>query len=189
MEKISPETNAIYELLRADFEAALSKTTTERSEEMIAAFAKLDSKLDQLSGRIDDVKLAIGIDLDELRGEIGTERGDASFPPAPPSPRAITAPARDRPPSSGSSGSDRFRSEAEHRNSGPKYMPPPVRGTNADPFHSRQIISVGEGFRPYQPDGMCFGLRIEFSRFDGSNPKLWQSRCKDYFKFWNTPPN
>ena len=126
MEKISPETKAIYELLRAAFDAALSKSTAERSEEMTEAFAKLDSKLDQLSSRIDDVKLAIGVDLDELHGEIGTDRGAASFPPAPHSPRATAVPMRTRPPSSGSSGSDGCRSEAEQRNSGPKYVPPPV---------------------------------------------------------------
>lgn len=25
--------------------------------------------------------------------------------------------------------------------------------------------------------------------FDGANPKLWQTRCEDYFRFWNTPQN
>ncbi|XP_073360723.1 uncharacterized protein [Aegilops tauschii subsp. strangulata] len=156
---------------------------------MTAAFAKLDSKLDQLSGRIDDAKLATSVDLDELRGKIGTERGAASFPPTPPSPRTMAVPTRTRPPSSGSSGSDGCRSEAEQRNSGPKYVPPPVRGMTTDPSHSRQIIGIGEGFRPYQSDGKSFGPRIELPRFDGSNPKLWQSQCEDYFRFWNTPSN
>ncbi|KAE8804312.1 hypothetical protein D1007_19729 [Hordeum vulgare] len=71
MEKISPETRAIYEFLRADFNTALAKTTSDRSEATVTTLAKLDTKLDLLSGRIDDVKLAIGVDIDELRGEIG----------------------------------------------------------------------------------------------------------------------
>ena len=50
MERILVETKAIYELLRADFDAALAKSSSERSEEMVSALAKLDSKLDQLSG-------------------------------------------------------------------------------------------------------------------------------------------
>ncbi|KAI4974853.1 hypothetical protein ZWY2020_048460 [Hordeum vulgare] len=67
MEKISPETRAIYEFLRADFNTALAKTTSDRSEATVTTLAKLDTKLDLLSRRIDDVKLAIGVDIDELR--------------------------------------------------------------------------------------------------------------------------
>lgn len=29
---------------------------------------------------------------------------------------------------------------------------------------------------------------MELPRFDGSNPKLWQSRSEDYFRYWGTPP-
>lgn len=198
MEKIPPETRALYEFLRADFDAALAKSSAERdaalakssaerNAEMVTALAKLDSKLDQLHGRIDDVKLAIGVDLDELRGEIGADRGAASSPTAPPSPRAPPIATRAAPTSSGSSGSDGFRSDAEQRNSGLKYVPPPARGTTADPLASRQIVPASDGFRPYQPDVASFGPRIELPRFDGSNPRLWQSRCEDYFRFWNTP--
>jgi hypothetical protein len=28
---------------------------------------------------------------------------------------------------------------------------------------------------------------VELSQFDGSNPKLWQRRCEEYFHWWNTP--
>lgn len=42
MERISPETKAVYYLLRADFDAALAKSSTERNEEMVTALAKLD---------------------------------------------------------------------------------------------------------------------------------------------------
>ena len=151
MEKISPETKAIYDLLWADFDAALSRTTAERSEELSTVFAKLDSKLDLLSGRIDDVKLSIGVDLDELRGEIGADRGAASSPTAPPPPRATAA-------RSGSSGSEGTRSEAEQRNSGPRYVPPPARGMVVDPVPSTcQIVPVSEGFRQYQADAVSFG--------------------------------
>jgi hypothetical protein len=31
------------------------------------------------------------------------------------------------------------------------------------------------------------GPRVELPRFDGSNPRLWQDRCEDYFSHWNTP--
>jgi hypothetical protein len=29
--------------------------------------------------------------------------------------------------------------------------------------------------------------RVELPQFDGSNPKLWQRRCEDYFQRWQTP--
>jgi len=31
------------------------------------------------------------------------------------------------------------------------------------------------------------GPKFELPRFDGSNPRLWQDRCEDYFLHWNTP--
>ena len=46
-----------------------------------------------------------------------------------------------------------------------------------------------ENFRPTASDVYGFGPRIELPRFDGSNPKLWQTRSEDYFRFWNTPTN
>ena len=49
------------------------------------------------------------------------------------------------------------------------------------------MVPAAENFRALIPDVVNFGPRIELPRFDGSNPKLWQSRCEDYFKFWNTP--
>lgn len=125
MEKISPKTKAIYDLLRADFDAALSKSSTERNEKMVSALARLDSKLDQLFGRIDDIKIAIGVDQEELRGEIGADRGAASSPiatsspTAPPSPRAPPASSKATPTSSGSSGSDGPRFNIEHRSLDP----------------------------------------------------------------------
>ncbi|KAE8788587.1 hypothetical protein D1007_37339 [Hordeum vulgare] len=73
MDKIPPETRAIYEFLRADFDVVLAKTASERNEATVSALAKLDGKLDLLSGRIDDVKLSIDVDLDELRGDIGAD--------------------------------------------------------------------------------------------------------------------
>jgi hypothetical protein len=183
MDKISPETRAIYEFLRADFDAALTKASTEHREEVVNAFAKLDSKLDQLSGRIDDVRLAIGVDLDELRGELGVERGATPPTSTPVSPRE---PGQGPPPaqaSGGSSGSEGAQSDLEHRSSGPRYVPPPVRGMHTETSQSRQLVPAAENFRSFIPDAVNFGPRIELPRFDGSNPKLWQSRCEDYFKF------
>ncbi|KAE8783271.1 hypothetical protein D1007_43311 [Hordeum vulgare] len=73
MDKIPPKTRVVYEFLHAYFDTALAKTTSARDEAMVSVLAKLDSKLDLLSGHMDDVKLSIGIDLDELHGDIGAD--------------------------------------------------------------------------------------------------------------------
>ncbi|KAE8797129.1 hypothetical protein D1007_27679 [Hordeum vulgare] len=51
---------------------------------MVTALAKLDIKLDLLSGCIDDVNLAIDVDIDELRGEIGADRSTHVAPSSAP---------------------------------------------------------------------------------------------------------
>lgn len=28
---------------------------------------------------------------------------------------------------------------------------------------------------------------MELPRFDGTNPRLWKTRCEDYFQSWGTP--
>ncbi|KAE8788073.1 hypothetical protein D1007_37917 [Hordeum vulgare] len=87
-DKVPSETRAVYEFLRADFNTALAKTASERNEATVTALAKLDNKLDLVFGRIDDVKLSIGVDLDELRCDIGVNRNTHVAPSsAPVSPR------------------------------------------------------------------------------------------------------
>lgn len=48
-------------------------------------------------------------------------------------------------------------------------------------------LSSIENLRQNSTDFLDLGPRIELPRFDGANPKLWQSRCEDYFKLWNMP--
>lgn len=62
MDRISTETKAIYDLLRADFD----KSDRGRIDSTAATISKLDAKLDLLSSCIDEVKFSIGVDIDEL---------------------------------------------------------------------------------------------------------------------------
>jgi hypothetical protein len=41
--------------------------------------------------------------------------------------------------------------------------------------------------RTYHGANSFHGPRVDLPQFDGSNPKLWQRRCEDYFQRWNTP--
>ncbi|KAE8768619.1 hypothetical protein D1007_59897 [Hordeum vulgare] len=128
MDKIPPETRAVYELLCTDFDAALDKSASKRDEATVSPLAKHDSKLDLLLGRIDDVKLSISVDLDELRGDIGADRRTHIVPSsASVSPRVpqlgLQPPIHD-----GLNGSDGFLSDLEQRHPGSKYVPSLARG-------------------------------------------------------------
>lgn len=56
-----------------------------------------------------------------------------------------------------------------------------------DQLVQRAPLSSIENFRQSSTDVFGLGPQIELPRFDGTNPKLWQTRCEDYFKFWSTP--
>ena len=179
MDRISPETKAIYDLLRADFD----KANGDRADSTAQAIAQIDAKLDRLSGRIDEVKLSIGVDIDELRQGLDRSAANSSEP----SRGAPATPARA--PSSSPTCPDGHDVDIENRGSGHRiYVPPPVRGTQHDQLISRPPLSSIENFRQNASDVFGLGPRIELPRFDGGNPKLWQTRCEDYFRFWGTPP-
>lgn len=72
---------------------------------------------------------------------------------------------------------------------GAPYVPPPMRGI-PEPIHpnysflsllhrekrSESASSSGHGKPP----------SVNFPRFDRENPKLWQTRCMDYFEIFDT---
>ncbi|KAE8769583.1 hypothetical protein D1007_58798 [Hordeum vulgare] len=118
MDRIPQETQATYDLLRADFE----KADRVRVDNTVLAIAKLDAKFDLLSVRIDDVKVSVDIDIDEPRQGL-----DQSAPrPSNSLKRVPAVPIHGL--SSGSNGSDSHRIDNENGGSGHKfYVPPPVR--------------------------------------------------------------
>jgi hypothetical protein len=62
---------------------------------------------------------------------------------------------------------------------------PPVGGNTSN----RSFVSVpNPGLATtMNTDTNLSGPRVELPQFDGSNPKLWQRRCEEYFHRWNTP--
>ena len=119
MDQISPEMKAIYDLLCANFD----KSERDRVDLTAQAISKLDSKLDQLSSRIDDVKVSLGVDIDELRQ--GLDRS-----PHPPPDATRGEPSTPSSPSGGGSiGPDGHRIDTENRGPAHKvYVLPSVRG-------------------------------------------------------------
>lgn len=78
---------------------------------------------------------------------------------------------------SGHNGNQPRRGQA-HRPSG-VYVPPPARGAAHSHPHS--------GIESPRDDRRSIP-RVDFPRFDGTCPKLWQQRCEDYFLRYGTNP-
>ncbi|XBH56994.1 hypothetical protein VPH35_078691 [Triticum aestivum] len=167
MAQIPPETRVIYEMMRADFDLALNKSLRDHTDSTTQAILKLDAKLEQLSGRIDEVKLSIGVDLDELRSGLDC----ASAPVDSGKGTSTTSPSASGGVSSGSEG---FRSDNKHKSLGQRlYVPPPARGMQIDLPSPRVPLSSIENLHQSSSDVFGSGPRIELPQFDGSYPKLW----------------
>lgn len=87
------------------------------------------------------------------------------------------------------------RVETQHRSVGARVVttlvPPPVKGANRDlnvtpvPFHGFDSVgSVSYLLAPSFSHGIP---QLEFSRFDGTNPKIWIRRCENFFDVYETP--
>jgi hypothetical protein len=67
------------------------------------------------------------------------------------------------------------------------YVPPPAQGTrparNPGPPHS---FDVHEEFSEHSRGRVP---RADFPKFDGKNPRLWQTFCEDYFELYETSPH
>lgn len=121
--------------------------------------------------------------LNEIRADLGEiqlhlERGG----PKAHSTAATTSspPATPRDGEIGPSGhiDDKFRRGKAHESTG-LYVPPPARGAN--PGRSHPPITTDDPYTHHRSIP-----KIDFPRFDGVCPKLWQQRCEDYFSLYGT---
>lgn len=177
MENLSPSTKAIYEFLKADLANSLDARFKRQDEEVVQSVRSI---VGELTTRFDDLKLSIGVDLDELRSGMDRVPPDAS--PSREGP-ATTSPTAS---GSGEAGPDgqRLATGNQGRDYVP-YVPPGGRGMRSDQ-NSIPATRIAE-FPRETADPFGHGPRIDLPRFDGTNPQLWQSCCEDYFKLCGTP--
>ena len=69
------------------------------------------------------------------------------------------------------------------------YVPPPIRGMHQEQALQRVPFAPLENSGQISTDVFGAGPWMEMPHYDGTNPKLWQTRCEDYFRFWGTPQN
>jgi hypothetical protein len=119
----------------------------------------------------------IRADLSEI--QLRLERGTAPPTTAPSAP-ASSPPLTPRAPECcpHGRGDDKFHRGKATETSG-LYVPPPVRGAQANCSIPSVIPDESHGHFQSIP-------KIDFPKFDGVCPKLWQHRCEDYFALYGT---
>ncbi|KAE8775923.1 hypothetical protein D1007_51534 [Hordeum vulgare] len=68
MQNLSPSIKAIYEFLKADIAESLDNRFKRQDEEVLQSMRTITN---DMSTRFDELKMSIGVDLDELRTEAG----------------------------------------------------------------------------------------------------------------------
>ena len=127
--------------------------------------------------------------LDDIRADLGDLhlRLDRAVPSGQVYTTSPTAASSPTTPKDGEIGPNGHREEQSRRGKAhevpPPYVPPPARGAQfSRPNTPRNVISVDES-----PPHHRSLPKIDFPRFDGTCPKLWQQRCEDYFHLYSTP--
>ena len=131
-----------------------------------------------LSARVDGVRDEFALEIEQVRGERPREQaGRVELPSS-------------RMAGSGRGGaSDSLGIDQEHRGKAHNtYVPPPNRGARYSNFRACSP-PIGDAGYPNTADAFSFDVRADLPRFDGANSRLWQNRCEDQFKLWNTPPH
>lgn len=195
MAELSPEARSVYDLVTGELDGFLDKKLDNLASVLTKSInAKVDAVTADFTSKLDDLR-------DELQfGPADTEKGAPAFESAPlastatptqrvpaaPPPAATASSAAPAAAAGVDTGPDGLGAERLHRGQGfNKYIPPPARGMRLD--HNSGIPHQFGTNRPDPADVYGSGPRIELPRFDGSNPRLWQDRCEDYFALWGTP--
>jgi hypothetical protein len=201
MENLSPESRTLYELLktatREEYERRFISYKTELLDAVKLSINDTTVQIQGIQDSLDEVRAMVSSDLTALSSDLvalcssftmeiaslseaitklprpttdaETARSGVSFPQEP---RADAV------------GLDGHRCHQFHRGqTSASHLSPPVGGMCPDRDHSQ--------FPTFGPlnttDGGNSGPRVELPQFDGSNPKLWQRHCVEYFQRWQTP--
>lgn len=175
MDELTPEARQILDLLKVSTKETVKDRVNAYRSTATKAMADLikdnDTKFEEIHTKVDDA-------MEEIRSALAKLCGGTAPPTS-----ATTAPAN-----SAATGDPDcqigHRSELLGRRTG-FYIPPPARGTRGTltliqiEKNSEEIfVECTEHFSP--------GPRVELPRFDGAHPRLWQTRCEEYFARWGT---
>ena len=193
MDDLSPEGRALYDLLKGTIVEDVDKRVRDQKDAMVGAvkkmFAENTALLAKLSEKVEAVRDEIGLEIGQIRLDLDkggraddevpevnfsspaqvAKEGGASSASAPTTKEVGSISA---PPSSSGFGF--------HDRANPAYVPPPIRGIrDSNPFCATRFAPVSPTYETAEQ--FSVGPRVELPRFDGTNPRLWQTRCEEYF--------
>lgn len=195
MDDLSPELKALYELLKAEMLEEYGRCFTAYKKEMldiIHPFAADTSKqIKAVTNSVATIQSVVSTDFVAVKEQIGEELESVRHSLATEISQLAATLERSSSMSHGvaakvdPAGPDGHRTDNTHRGTTcAGHMSSPVGGTNPGCNPSNfPHSSVG---RMNNTDG-GHGPRVDLPQFYGTNPKLWQRRCEDYFQRWNTP--
>ena len=192
MAGLAPDTRAAYDLLHGEIEELFDRKLSSLQESLTQTISnKLDTATTRFQTQIDELRDDIhfgaeGTAFDGAGGGLESQAPNSASKPSstsPPAPSVTVAGG----PSNLATGPDGHGLDKLHRGKGyVPYIPPPARGMRADPIHV-SMPRFGDTGNSDTADVYGIGPQVELPRFDGSNPRLWQDRCEDYFQVWGTP--
>lgn len=178
MEELTPEARQILDLLKVSAKETVDERVNAYRSSATKAMADQikdnDTKFGALQSKVDDA-------VTEIRRALDKFGGGAS---ASASPTAAIA-AANRSALDDPDGPMGHRGEQHGRRTG-LYVPPPARGTREN-SHNSALDKPGDELFMEFIDHFVPGPRVELPRFDGMNPRLWQTRCEEYFTLWGRP--
>ncbi|KAE8774211.1 hypothetical protein D1007_53363 [Hordeum vulgare] len=120
---------------------------------------------------MDGVREEMCLEFNQFRGEIPKE-----VPPEGDTSSCVMCDVGD---GRGSAASEPLGIDIDHRGKAHNvYVPPPVRDVRdftfpSCPIPTRDLVSIDYA------DWYSYGVHLEFPRFDGANPRLWNNRWED----------
>jgi hypothetical protein len=197
MDDLSPESRALYEMLRAEsreeYESrfvlykkemadALKVFVDDSAAQIKSVRASVDTGQQAMRADLASVQANLGHELDAVKSSLFAEIATLSAAvdralPTPPAPLATHG---------GDAGLFRHCSSQPTRGTtSATHEFPPVRGN----FLDQPIVPLSLPEQvPLSPNSNAShsGPRVDLPQFDGANPKLWQRHCEEYFHRWGT---
>ncbi|XBI72263.1 hypothetical protein VPH35_066259 [Triticum aestivum] len=198
MEHLSAEGKAVYETITQASEAAHLRHQKELDALIVAAVGStVDAAVSRSVGAAVDkaVEAAMGTVVNDMQAEADLLKQIQDLRTAKSTTfRSSDLEGSERSPTATAEANQAgFKASLSTRGPGSStqalYVPPAARGIPELPRPSSSFSSLLHRERRNSSSGHGKPPSVDFPKFDGENPKLWQTRCVDYFAMFDTDPN
>ena len=209
MDQLTPESRAIYDLIRVETAAeddtryldyrretldAVQKFVTDTGKQIKTVSAAVDSVRSSLTTDMEEIRLSLGDELAAVKSSLSAEISSLADLISR-IPRPDPGAAADRPSASlgkeaavAATGPDGHRWQHINRGMTSGLTTSPPVGGNFSGRPSTHSAGSDSSSVP-RADYFSSGFRPALPQFDGANPKLWQIRCEEHFRRWQVPDN